>query len=96
MSTFSARISIRLREDLRERLAAEAAAAGKRESDLVREALKKYLTSHDSGESAYDVAKRLKLIGCVTDMPPDSSTNPAYFEGFGSRTDPPPRRKKRV
>lgn len=35
------------------------------------------------GESAYDVAKRLGLIGMSDDGPPDLSTNPKYMEGFG-------------
>ena len=79
----SNRISIRISEELRANLAAEAAAAGKPESELVREALAEYLASRDRGESAYEVAKRLKLLGCVKDAPPDLSTNPDHFEGFG-------------
>ncbi len=79
----SNRISIRIGEELRANLAAEAVASGKRESELVREALVQYLASRDQGESAYDVAKRLKFLGCVKDAPPDLSTNPDHFEGFG-------------
>ena len=79
---FSKRISVRISERLCERLAAEAAATGRRESDLVREALAEYLASRDRGESAYEVAKRLKLLGCARDALPDLSTNPDHFEGF--------------
>ena len=79
----SNRISIRISRELRASLAQEAAASGKRESALVREALAQYFASRDQGESAYDVAKRLKFLGCVKDAPPDLSTNPDHFEGFG-------------
>lgn len=36
-----------------------------------------------SGESFYDAAKRLGLIGCAEGLPSDLSTNPKYMEGFG-------------
>jgi hypothetical protein len=35
------------------------------------------------GESFYDVASRLGLIGCVKGTPPDLSTNKKHMEGFG-------------
>ena len=77
------RLSIRITEKLREQLAAAAKTSGRRESEVVREALEQYVAPLDAGENAYEMAKRLKLIGCVKGAPSDLSTNPAYFEGFG-------------
>ncbi len=77
------RLSIRITDKLRDQLAAAAEASGRRESEVVREALKQYLAPLEAKESAYEMAKRLKLIGCIKDAPPDLSTNPDYFEGFG-------------
>ncbi len=39
--------------------------------------------SEMTDESAYDVAKRLGLIGGVTDAPVDLAANPEHMEGFG-------------
>lgn len=38
-----------------------------------------------AGESFYDVASRLGLIGSIKGTPPDLSTNKLYMEGFGQR-----------
>jgi predicted DNA-binding protein len=92
------RISIRISESLRNRLAEQAAVTGRPQSELVREALQEYLARRDQSESAYETARKLGLIGCVTDAPPDLSTNPRYFEGFPSSTvtRKQPRRKRRA
>jgi len=37
----------------------------------------------DCGESFYDVASRLGLIGCIKGTPPDLSANKMHMEGFG-------------
>jgi len=34
-------------------------------------------------ESAYDIAKRLGIIGSAKGLPADLSTNPEHMEGFG-------------
>ena len=41
----------------------------------------------DAAETAYDVARRAGLIGCIKGAPgspTDLSTNPKHMEGFGS------------
>ncbi len=80
----SSRISVRIGRQLRQRIREEASRTRKRESDLVREALEKHLL-HNRRESCYDIARRLKLIGCARGLPPDLSTNARYFEGFGHK-----------
>lgn len=57
---------------------------------VLHDALTAYRAKVDStwvegGESFYDAAVRLGLIGCVPGGPPDLSTNPKYMEGFGTR-----------
>jgi predicted transcriptional regulator len=54
------RITIRVDESLHERLGTVAVAAGKSESQVVREALEDYLGRQEVGGSAYDL---LKAIG---------------------------------
>ena len=76
------RISIRISRNLRHRLEEEASLNGKRESDVVREALQRHL-GRPRRETCHDLARRLGLIGCVKKAPPDLSTNRKYFEGFG-------------
>ena len=77
----SVRIEPRLQSGLRRR----AALAQKSESEVVREALEAYLSNAPDGLSAYDLALRAGLIGFVKLSPPDLSTNPKYFEGFGEK-----------
>jgi hypothetical protein len=43
-----------------------------------------YVHPQASGESFYEAATRLGLIGCVRGGPPDLSTNPMHMEGFGA------------
>ena len=72
-----------------ELMAAELAAKAKRlstsKSEVARTALDKYL--HESpdggGQSAYDVAMALGVIGCVKNGPADLATNKKHMEGFG-------------
>ncbi len=76
------RITIRIPEHLGKQLKKRADLKGQSESEIVREALENYLLK-SSGESAYDIAKRLGVIGRFKGLPKDLSTNPRYFEGFG-------------
>jgi predicted DNA-binding protein len=76
------RITIRIPEALEKKLRKRAHLNGQSESEIVREALENYL-QQSSGESAYDIAKRLGVIGRFKGLPKDLSTNPKYFEGFG-------------
>lgn len=77
------RITVRLDSDTERRLRAEARAAGKNESDVVREALAAYFSGRQRRVSALEVAQRAGVIGCAKGLPPDLSTNRDHFEGFG-------------
>ncbi|MDR3622653.1 MAG: ribbon-helix-helix protein, CopG family [Paludisphaera borealis] len=79
------RISFRVEPGLKQQLEAEAKAEGVSPSDLAREALREHLRRRKPRETAYDVAKRLGIIGVYTDAPSDLSTNPDHMEGFGAR-----------
>jgi len=57
---------------------------GKSESELVREALEAYLAKTGDELSAYAVADRAGLIGCLRRAPKDLSINRSHFEGFGN------------
>lgn len=37
--------------------------------------------------SLYEALQARGLIGCITDAPPDLSTNPKYMEGFGQHAE---------
>jgi hypothetical protein len=77
------RISIRVEPDLKRQLEDEAKAAGVRPSNVVGEAIREHLERRKPRESAYDVAKRIGIVGIYKDAPSDLSTNPAHMEGFG-------------
>jgi predicted DNA-binding protein len=77
------RITVRLSQATRRRLKAAARRRGKRESDLVRDAVESQLAAEDSAVTAYELAKRAGLIGAVKGTIRDLSTNRRHFEGFG-------------
>jgi len=79
----SQRITIRISESLVQRLKQHAGARRRSESALVREALENYLGEVPASSSAYDLARKAGLIGCVRRGPSDLSTNRKHFEGFG-------------
>jgi predicted transcriptional regulator len=79
----SMRISVRLDADTERRLREEAQAAGKNESEVVREALALYFAGRAQKVSALELARRAGIIGCAKGLPADLSTNKRYFEGFG-------------
>jgi metal-responsive CopG/Arc/MetJ family transcriptional regulator len=79
----SHRINVRVPKDLEALLRNRSRAKGQTPSDLVRVALKSYLGSADSAQSAYELAKEAGLIGCVRGAPKDLSANRRHFEGFG-------------
>lgn len=74
---------MRIEPHLQSGLRRRAALAQKSESEVVREALEAYLSNAPEGPSAYDLAVRAGVIGCVKSGPRDLSTNPKYFKGFG-------------
>jgi hypothetical protein len=75
------RLSARIDEATHRKLTERARLEVKDESEIIRDALKRYLD--DKVESAYDAFMRTGGIG-IADGPPDLSTNKKYFEGFGS------------
>jgi len=77
------RISVRFSPEMRHRLQAAARRGGRRESDIVRDAVERQLASEERAQTAYELAKRAGLIGMVKGKIRDLSTNPKYFEGFG-------------
>ena len=77
------RITVRLSQETRSRLRAAARRSGKRESDVIRNAVELNLSAEESSLTAYDHARNAGLIGAVKGIVRDLSTNPKHFEGFG-------------
>ncbi len=77
------RINVRIDERLKKELESEASEKGVSPSAVVREALTEHMRRRAPRESAYDIAKRLGIIGVHKNTPPDLSTNPEHMEGFG-------------
>jgi hypothetical protein len=77
------RINVRVEPRLKQQLEAEAREKGVSPSEIVRQALEEHVRQWKPGESCYDIAKRLGIIGVFKDAPSDLSTNPAHMEGFG-------------
>jgi predicted transcriptional regulator len=61
----SLRITIRILESLVKRLKKRAGVRCRSESALVREALENYLGETNATSSAFDLARKAGLIGCV-------------------------------
>jgi predicted DNA-binding protein len=77
------RTTVRLSAETRRRLQAAARRGGRRESDLVRDAVELQLTAEARALTAYEHARRAALVGAVKGKVRDLSTNPKYFDGFG-------------
>jgi len=77
------RVTVRLSGELKSALDAAASTTGRSPSEIVRVALTHHLRKRPSRRTCLDVAKGLGVIGIAKDLPPDLSTNPKYFEGFG-------------
>jgi Arc/MetJ-type ribon-helix-helix transcriptional regulator len=77
------RITVRFSPELRRRIQAAARRAGRRESDVIRDAVELQLAAEERGLTAYEQAKRAGLIGAAKGKVRDLSTNPKYFDGFG-------------
>lgn len=77
------RISVRLDRGLRASIRKRAKAAGRREGEIIREALQREFQEQPPQKSSYDVAAALGLVGCVEGAPRDLSANPTHMEGFG-------------
>jgi len=79
----SQRISVRVPPGIAQRLKQRSRITGAPESEVVRDALEKYLSEDAEEPTAYDLAKEAGLIGCAPGLPRDLSTNKRYFKGFG-------------
>lgn len=77
------RITVRVDEQLKRELEAEAREKGVRPSDVVRAVLAEHLKARPRRATALDLARGIGLIGCARGLPADLSTNPDHFEGFG-------------
>jgi hypothetical protein len=77
------RINVRVDGRLKQELAAEAREKGVRPSDIVRQVLEEHVRQRVLRPSCLDIARRIGFIGAYKDTPPDLSTNPDHFEGFG-------------
>jgi hypothetical protein len=80
---FMERINVRVDRRLKQQLEAEAREKGVSPSEVVRQVLEEHLQQRMPGESAYDLAKRLGILGPAKGLPADLSTNPKHMEGFG-------------
>jgi len=77
------RITVRIPNELQDRLRSCSRLGGKTESRLIREALETYLGQAGGARVAYELAEEAGLIGCIGRAAKDLSTNRRHFEGFG-------------
>jgi len=77
------RISIRVDPQLRQGLHEQASLMGRKESEVVREALASYLQERGSPVTCYDLALKAGLIGSARNAPRDLSSSRKHFRGFG-------------
>ena len=77
------RISVRLDRTLRAKIRKQARAKGKKEAELIREALVKEFDAAPRVKTAYELGMELGIFGSIEGAPADLSTNPKYMEGFG-------------
>ena len=78
------RITVRFSPETRRRLKAAARRRGKRESDLVRDAVESQLAADEGSPTAFELAEKAGLIGVAKGKIRDLSTNPKHFDGFGA------------
>ena len=77
------RFTVRLSPQMCRRLKAAARRHGRRESDVVRDAVERQLAAEEASVSAYQLAKKAGLIGTVKAPIRNLSTNPKCLDGFG-------------
>jgi Arc/MetJ-type ribon-helix-helix transcriptional regulator len=82
------RLSARIDEETGKKLQYRARIEGKDESEVVREALRAYLSTEK--ESVHAALTRIGGIGIAKGLPSDLSTNRKHFEGFGRSDHPRP------
>lgn len=77
------RITVRFFRETQNRLQTAVRRCGKRESDLIRDAVELQLAAEERVATAYEHARKAGLIGAAKGNISDLSTNPRYFDGFG-------------
>ncbi|HVH88411.1 MAG TPA: hypothetical protein VM912_16950 [Terriglobales bacterium] len=78
------RITLRLPVPLHKALRMKAKSRASSESEIARKAVEAELMVSDQRPSRLELLLRhTNFIGSAKGLPPDSSTNAAYFEGFG-------------
>jgi hypothetical protein len=76
------RISICINPRLRRGLQEQASLNGKKESDVVREALESYLVDRGGSVTCFDLALEAGLIGAARNEPRNLSTQRKHFRGL--------------
>jgi len=79
----SRRISVRVPGKIAQRLKERSRTSGKRESEVVRQALQEHLSRNGEAKNAYDAFLEPGLIGNAPGLPKDLATNKRHFKGFG-------------
>ena len=80
----SVRLSVELEPEIARALEDLSIERGSTVSDVIRAAVQRYLESYDeSAGSAFEVARRLGILGMVEDLPPDLSSDARHMDGFG-------------
>ena len=76
-------LSVKVSEAVDRKITATMKRRGMRKSDMVREALERYLDeTHEARRGSFlDLAG--DLVGCVKDAPADLSSNPKHLDGYG-------------
>jgi hypothetical protein len=77
------RINVRVDRRLKQELETEARERGVSPSEIVRTLLAEHLRGRPRRESCLEIARRIGIVGVYEGTPPDLSTNPEHFEGFG-------------
>ncbi len=79
------RISVRVGRKLRSTIRKLARTSGKRESELIREALEGVFRSEAPERDCYAIAMELGIIGSIANAPADLSTNRKHLESLGKQ-----------
>lgn len=68
---------------LRAKIRKQAQIKGKKEAELIHEALAREFGATPLPKTCYQLGMELGIIGCADGAPADLSTNLRYMEGFG-------------
>lgn len=77
------RITVRIDDQLRHAVEAEASEEGVSPSEIIRRALEDHVRHRKPPINARQLAERLGILGSAEGLPADLSTNHDHMEGFG-------------